>query len=207
MALLTLNFGAVRCSRRWLAGYSRRVFFGWRAFLGLSVVRVVKRMITHAAHKKLPMLRIVLFNIIITLSCLGICCRAWMIAAPSPSSSSSRHTNIHIMKKQQSDEDELSSLPTIPPRPPMTFRDESSFVLAGDVPSSESSPMIRQSPSSTNPLLSPPRKVSNPYGWMRDESRTNETILNHLHAENEYCDRMMSHLEELREELYLDVSK
>ena len=189
---LTLNFGASRSD-----------------LMLCNVPRFGGQGITHAAHKKLPMLRIVLFNIIITLWCLGICCRAWMIAAPSPSSSSSRHTNIHIMKmkKQQSDEDELSSLPTIPPRPPMPFRDESSFILAGDVPSSESSPMIRQSPSSTNPLLSPPRKVSNPYGWMRDESRTNETILNHLHSENEYCDRMMSHLEELREELYLDVSK
>jgi hypothetical protein len=154
---------------------------------------------------KLPMLRIVLLNIITILSCIGICCHAWMVVAPS-SSCSVRHNIIH-MKKQQSDEDELSYLPMIPPRPPMPFRDEYSFVLAGDVPSSESSPIIRQSPSSINPLLSPPRKVSNPYGWMRDESRTNETVLNHLHAENDYCERMMSHLEELREELYHEVSK
>jgi oligopeptidase B len=42
---------------------------------------------------------------------------------------------------------------------------------------------------------------------MRDESRTNETVLNHLHAENDYCERMMSHLKELREELYHEVSK
>lgn len=149
---------------------------------------------------KLPMLRSVLLKIIIILSCLGICCHAWMVTTPS-SFSSSRHIN---MKKQQSDEDESSSLPTIPPMP---FRDESLFVLAGDVLSSESSPMIRQSPSSINPLLSPPRMVSNPYGWMRDESRSNETVLNHLRDENYYCERMMSHLEELREELFLEVSK
>jgi hypothetical protein len=151
------------------------------------------------------MLRIVLLNIITILSCIGICCHAWMVAAPSPSCSV-RHNIIYHMKKQH--EVELSSLPTIPPRPPIPFRDESSFVLAGDVSSSdESSPIIRQSPSSINPLLSPPRKVSNPYGWMRDESRTNETVLNHLHAENDYCERMMSHLKELREELYHEVSK
>ena len=96
--------------------------------------------------------------------------------------------------------------------PPIPFRDESAFVLAGELlPSTEdddntSPPPIRQSSSSTNRLLNPPRPIPSPYHWMRDESRSNETVLNHLHAENEYGQRMTSHLEGLREELYQEVS-
>lgn len=112
---------------------------------------------------------------------------------------------------------------TLQIRPPVAHRDELSYVLAGDVsaPSSSSSsqsfdsnalaplpiPMfLRQSPSSPHPLLSPPRRIPNPYGWMRDDTRTNTTILNHLHAENEYSRRMTAHLDGLREQLYQEVS-
>ena len=94
--------------------------------------------------------------------------------------------------------------------PPIPFRDESAFVLAGELPSIKeddtSPPPIRQSSSSTNQLLNPPQPIPNPYGWMRDESRSNETVLNHLHAENEYGKQMTSHLDTLREELYQEVS-
>eukprot|EP00585_Thalassiosira_rotula_P011226 CAMPEP_0196159548 /NCGR_PEP_ID=MMETSP0910-20130528/46377_1 /TAXON_ID=49265 /ORGANISM="Thalassiosira rotula, Strain GSO102" /LENGTH=895 /DNA_ID=CAMNT_0041424469 /DNA_START=409 /DNA_END=3097 /DNA_ORIENTATION=+ len=89
--------------------------------------------------------------------------------------------------------------------PPIPYRDETSFLLAGEVPSDDDgtkSAPIRQSASSPHPLLSPPRSIPNPYGWMRDESRTNTTVLNHLHAENEYGKRVTHHLEDLRGELY-----
>ena len=92
------------------------------------------------------------------------------------------------------------------PTPPEPFRNETSFVLAGDVPTKdgESAPM-RQSASSSYPLLSPPKKIPNPHGWMRDDTRTNETVLNHLHAENEYGEQMTSHLKDLRKEIYEEI--
>ena len=37
---------------------------------------------------------------------------------------------------------------------------------------------------------------------MRDDTRTNETVLNHLHAENAYGEQITSHLADLREKLY-----
>ncbi len=109
--------------------------------------------------------------------------------------------------------------------PPMPFRDESSYVVAGpidqtsavDDASISSSPInttttrtitnmpLRQSPSSLNPLLSSPRYVPNPYGWMRDDTRSNVTVLNHLRTENEYTEIMTSHLVDLREDLYREV--
>ena len=92
------------------------------------------------------------------------------------------------------------------PTPPEPFRNETSFVLAGDVSAEDGkSAPIRQSASSPYPLLSPPKKIPNPYGWMRDDTRTNETVLNHLHAENEYGEQMTSHLKELREEIYEEI--
>ena len=111
----------------------------------------------------------------------------------------------------------LSSLPTgadeenysaSAPKPPVPFRDENSFVFAGDLPNEangdvdDSPPPLRQSKFSNNPLLSPPRPIPNPYGWMRDDSRTNTTVLTHLREENEYTRRMTQHLDDLTEELY-----
>lgn len=94
----------------------------------------------------------------------------------------------------------------IVPTPPVPFRDENDFVLAGELPDealhSTSPPLIRQSKSSTNPLLSPARKIPNPYGWMRDDSRKNTTVLDYLREENEYTRVMTKHLEGLQEELY-----
>jgi oligopeptidase B len=85
------------------------------------------------------------------------------------------------------------------PQPPVAFRNESSYVLAGAI---DNNTTLRQSPSSPYPLLYPPRAVPDPYGWMRDDSRTNATVLAHLEAENEYCRQMTEHLTSLREELY-----
>ena len=85
------------------------------------------------------------------------------------------------------------------PHPPVAFRNESSFVLAGDIGTNIT---LRQSPSSPYPLLTPPRPIPDPYGWLRDDSRSNTTVLAHLHAENEYTYQMTSHLEPLRNILY-----
>jgi len=102
--------------------------------------------------------------------------------------------------------DDEKSRPT--PPVPVPFRDENAFVLAGKIPTDEaleddvSPPPIRQSKFSQNPLLSPARRVANPYGWMRDDSRTNATVLNHLREENEYTRLMTQHLDGLKEEIY-----
>lgn len=85
------------------------------------------------------------------------------------------------------------------PQPPIAFRNESNFVLAGAI---DDDTVLRQSPSSPYPLLNPPRAIPDPYGWMRDESRSNQTVLAHLEAENEYTRQMTEHLATLQEELY-----
>lgn len=163
----------------------------------------------------------------------GPVCRAWMTSprpiASWPSSGHQRQRDCRT--KTPSSRTMTSSAsafecvviddrgddPASPCFPPIPFRDEASFVLAGgELPSTSSSSSdgpgsptqtmpIRQSLSSPHPLLSPPRRIPNPYGWMRDDSRTNATVLDHLRAENEYGDRMISHLADLREELYREV--
>ena len=109
----------------------------------------------------------------------------WQSVHPSPI------TSLYYAKRSGNDDDD--ALPK--PKPPVPFRDETSFILAGELPADTSAeeedgasspPPLRQSISSTNSLLSPPRKIPNPYGWMRDDTRTNQTVLDHLHAENEY---------------------
>jgi oligopeptidase B len=89
------------------------------------------------------------------------------------------------------------------PKPPIAFRNNSAFVLVGQV--DDDNATLRQHPSSTHPLLSPPRAIPDPYGWMKDETRTNATVLAHLHAENEYTRQMTQHLEPLQEKLYQEI--
>ncbi|KAL3777217.1 hypothetical protein ACHAW5_007650 [Stephanodiscus triporus] len=50
--------------------------------------------------------------------------------------------------------------------------------------------------------MDPPLPVPDPYGWMRDDGRTDGGILAHLEAENEYSKTMTSHLVGLQDELY-----
>ena len=45
-------------------------------------------------------------------------------------------------------------------------------------------------------------KLADPYGWMRDESREKEEVLEHLKEENKYMDEVTSHLAPLRSKLY-----
>ena len=87
-------------------------------------------------------------------------------------------------------------------QPPSARREEDRVVIAGVDPSSK---LARQSESSTEPLLNPGVGVPDPYGWMRDDKRENEEVLNHLKAENEYTEALTSHLGDLRETLYKEM--
>lgn len=98
--------------------------------------------------------------------------------------------------------------------PPTPRRDEDRYVLAGKLkptdvgyadPKNPKNPLLRQSESSTEALLDPPVKIPDPYGWMRDESRTNQEVLDHLKAENEYTEKLTEHLEGLRKDLYNEM--
>eukprot|EP00557_Chaetoceros_sp_GSL56_P008567 CAMPEP_0176492154 /NCGR_PEP_ID=MMETSP0200_2-20121128/8831_1 /TAXON_ID=947934 /ORGANISM="Chaetoceros sp., Strain GSL56" /LENGTH=766 /DNA_ID=CAMNT_0017889665 /DNA_START=231 /DNA_END=2527 /DNA_ORIENTATION=+ len=93
------------------------------------------------------------------------------------------------------------------PLPPIVRRQEDRFVLAGVLPDDHplKSKLIRQAQSSTNALLDPPRKISDPYGWLRDEDRTNEEVLDHLKKENAYTEAMTSHLSSFRDQLYQEL--
>ena len=98
------------------------------------------------------------------------------------------------------------------PQPPVARREEDRYVLAGllregDVgyADSKGKPLIRQSESSTEALLDPPIKVSDPYGWLRDEKREVEEVLDHLRAENAYTEALTSHLDGLRDDLYKEM--
>ncbi|GMH66739.1 hypothetical protein TL16_g04498 [Triparma laevis f. inornata] len=80
--------------------------------------------------------------------------------------------------------------------PPSARRDETSHVLCGADPS--------RSNNGPNPsaLISPPKKLADPYGWMRNEDRKDQEVLDHLNAENDYTKSVTGHLEELRGKLY-----
>mmetsp|Transcript_17994 Transcript_17994/g.20382 ORF Transcript_17994/g.20382 Transcript_17994/m.20382 type:complete len:910 (-) Transcript_17994:51-2780(-) len=126
----------------------------------------------------------------------------------------------------------MMSTTTNPPsasiEPPVARRDEDGYILAGKLnptdyqgrylgggatvaiayskeQKSSSTPLLRQSIGNTEPLLDPPIQIKEPYGWMRDESRTNPEVLNHLDKENQYTEQLTSHLDELRSKLYEDM--
>lgn len=85
---------------------------------------------------------------------------------------------------------------------PIARRDEDRVILAGKDPDSK---LQRQSESSKERLLDPPAHVPDPYGWMRDEKRENEEVLNHLKAENAFTEQLTEHLAGLRETLYNEM--
>lgn len=101
------------------------------------------------------------------------------------------------------------------PIPPIAKREEDRVVYAGVLPSQsesnadgqtpEKKQLIRQSESSTNKLLDPPRIIPDPYGWLRDEKRENVEVLDHLKAENAYTEQITSHLSSLRKKLYEEM--
>jgi oligopeptidase B len=89
--------------------------------------------------------------------------------------------------------------------PPTIWRDEERFVLVGNVTeSSSSTTSMRQSEESKNPLVDPPVAVPDPYGWMRDDDRTSERVLNHLRAENAYTEQVVASCQELKDTIYQD---
>eukprot|EP00592_Proboscia_alata_P003484 CAMPEP_0194370542 /NCGR_PEP_ID=MMETSP0174-20130528/18846_1 /TAXON_ID=216777 /ORGANISM="Proboscia alata, Strain PI-D3" /LENGTH=876 /DNA_ID=CAMNT_0039148057 /DNA_START=23 /DNA_END=2653 /DNA_ORIENTATION=+ len=88
--------------------------------------------------------------------------------------------------------------------PPKVHRDEALHFLAGKVEAygKDGKLIPRQSDSSTLEMMDPPIKVSDPYGWMRDETREDQRVLNHLKTENDYTNKMTSHLSPLRDSIY-----
>jgi oligopeptidase B len=89
--------------------------------------------------------------------------------------------------------------------PPKARREDDRVVLAGVAPVDWKADCPRQSESSSEALLDPAVPVPDPYGWLRDESRTNPEILDHLIAENAYTETLTSHLEGLRATLYQEM--
>ena len=89
-------------------------------------------------------------------------------------------------------------------QPPVARREEDRTVLAGKLPDDHplKSKLTRQSETSQNPLLDPPKHIPDPYGWLRNEDRKDEEVLSHLKAENAYTEQMTYHLESLRGKLY-----
>lgn len=85
------------------------------------------------------------------------------------------------------------------PTPPVARREEDRVVLAGV------GPPPRQSEDSTEKLLDPAVPVPDPYGWMRDDKRENQEVLDHLKAENEYTQAITAPLEQLRKQLYKEM--
>ncbi len=92
--------------------------------------------------------------------------------------------------------------------PPIPRRDESRVVHAGVGSAPEEgrgdAPImpIRQSNDSPERLMDPPEPISDPYGWMRDDERSDVEVLDHLREENEYSRKVTEHLGGLQDELY-----
>jgi oligopeptidase B len=58
----------------------------------------------------------------------------------------------------------------------------------------------------TGDVMNPPiQSINDPYNWMRDETRKDEIVLNHLIEENNYCNDQMKHLEPLQKTLYNEI--
>lgn len=76
------------------------------------------------------------------------------------------------------------------------------MVYAGVAPEGWDPKMPRQSNDSTEKLMDPAVPISDPYGWLRDDKRESEEILDHLKAENEYSQTVTKHLKGLQETLY-----
>ena len=88
---------------------------------------------------------------------------------------------------------------------PVASREEDRVVYAGVAPEGWDVKLPRQSASSKEPLLDPPRAVPDPYGWMRDETRENPVMLKHLETENRYTKALTQHLEPLQETIYQEM--
>ena len=90
-----------------------------------------------------------------------------------------------------------------PSSPPIARREENRVVQVGVAPSGWDLP--RQSQESTVPLLDPPVLVPDPYGWMRDDERTNRQVLQHLQAENAYSEHVATRFQSLQHDLHREL--
>jgi protease II len=89
--------------------------------------------------------------------------------------------------------------------PPIPRRDEDAVVYAGAAPAGWDLSVPRQGDNSEEPLMDPPVKVPNPYGWMRSDDRSSEEVVEHLTQENAYTDSVTAHLEDLRSNVYKEL--
>ena len=88
-----------------------------------------------------------------------------------------------------------SSLP--PPYPaPRARREENRVVLAGVAPPGWNMDIPRQAIDSTEPLLDPPVAIPDPYGWMRDDTRQSQEILDYIQQENNYTEACTRHFQQ-----------
>lgn len=97
---------------------------------------------------------------------------------------------------------ELTTTTTTTLQPPIARRENDRLVQVGIPPSDWDPELPRQSEESNVPLLDPPALVPDPYGWLRDDERSDPDILSHLQAENRYTERRLEHLAPLQETLY-----
>lgn len=87
--------------------------------------------------------------------------------------------------------------------PPEIKRDESNVCYAGNY----HTPELRQAEGSTEPLVDPPKAVPDPFGWMRDETREDPIVLDHLMTENNWTQKVMAPMENLQQELYDELGE
>ncbi|KAL7561597.1 hypothetical protein ACA910_004187 [Epithemia clementina (nom. ined.)] len=88
------------------------------------------------------------------------------------------------------------------PMPPIARRDDDRVVYIGAAPPGWDPELPRQAEDSKEPLIDPPIALPDPYGWMRDESRKDPVVLEHLRLENEYTQKLAAPLASFREGLY-----
>ena len=82
---------------------------------------------------------------------------------------------------------------------PMARTDETLFVTCGNLESRSNNGPRKDA------LLDPPVLVPDPYGWMRDQTRTQVEVLDHLKTENCYTASTTAHLVSLREDIYAEM--
>lgn len=98
------------------------------------------------------------------------------------------------MNSSSSSNNNTPASPLLPP--PVARRDADRVVYAGVAPPGWDPTVPRQAESSREALLDPPVAVPDPYGWLRDENRENEEMLEHLKAENAYTQSITQHLQD-----------
>lgn len=89
--------------------------------------------------------------------------------------------------------------------PPVPRREEDRVIYAGVAPSGWDASVPRQSNDSKETMMDPPVPIKDPYGWLRDDKREKQDVLDHLKAENEYTKSTTQHLEPLQGKLYKEL--